>query len=163
MTQIQTAAVPTPGPLAAPERRTWLIASGAAGSAALVATAVPFVSSMAPSERARALGAAVEVDLSNLPPGGMKTVEWRGKPVWILRRTPENTAAELLPRPPAIDPSRILDCLGAMHPSGLRDFRAQGCVADGSRSGLAEWLLLSAPRIEVRFCRAGVQERAGAA
>ena len=92
MTQIQTAAVPTPGPLAAPERRTWLIASGAAGSAALVATAVPFVSSMAPSERARALGAAVEVDLSNLPPGGMKTVEWRGKPVWILRRTPEMLA-----------------------------------------------------------------------
>lgn len=144
-------------------RRRLVVATTVVGGAGLVASAVPFVASMAPSERARSAGAPVEADLSKLAPGQLGTVEWRGKPVWILRRTPENTAAELLPRPPAIDPSRILDCLGAMHPSGLRDFRAQGCVADGSRSGLAEWLLLSAPRIEVRFCRAGVQERAGAA
>jgi len=75
------------------ERRTWLLATGAAGGAAAVATAVPFVSSFAPSERARALGAAVEVDIGDIPPGGMKTVEWRGKPVWILRRTPEMLAA----------------------------------------------------------------------
>ena len=76
-----------------PERRTWLLATGAAGGAAAVATAVPFVSSFAPSERARALGAAVEVDISDIPPGSMKTVEWRGKPVWIMRRTPEMLAA----------------------------------------------------------------------
>ncbi len=76
-----------------PERRTWLLATGVAGGAAAVATAVPFVSSFAPSERARAMGAAVEVDISDIPPGGMKTVEWRGKPVWILRRTPEMLAA----------------------------------------------------------------------
>jgi ubiquinol-cytochrome c reductase iron-sulfur subunit len=54
-----------------------------------VATAVPFVSSFQPSERARAAGAPVEVDISDLKPGQKKTVEWRGKPVWILRRTPE--------------------------------------------------------------------------
>lgn len=76
-----------------PERRTWLLATGAAGGAAAVATAVPFVSSFAPSERARAMGAAVEVDISDIPPGGMKTVEWRGKPVWIMRRTPDMLAA----------------------------------------------------------------------
>ena len=76
-----------------PERRTWLLATGAAGGAAAVATAVPFVSSFAPSERARAMGAAVEVDISDIPPGSMKTVEWRGKPVWIMRRTPEMLAA----------------------------------------------------------------------
>jgi ubiquinol-cytochrome c reductase iron-sulfur subunit len=64
------------------------MAATAAGGVAAVATAVPFVSTFAPSERAKALGAAVTVDIGDLPPGGMKTVEWRGKPVWILRRTP---------------------------------------------------------------------------
>ncbi len=54
-----------------------------------IAAAVPFVSSFAPSERAKAAGAAVEVDISALKPGEMQTVEWRGKPVWILKRTPE--------------------------------------------------------------------------
>ncbi len=76
-----------------PERRTWLLATGAVGGAAAVATAVPFVSSFAPSERARAMGASVEVDIGDIAPGDMKTVEWRGKPVWIVRRTPEMLAA----------------------------------------------------------------------
>jgi ubiquinol-cytochrome c reductase iron-sulfur subunit len=75
------------------QRRTWLIATGAAGGAAAIATAVPFVASFAPSERAKALGAAVEVDISDLAPGSMKTVEWRGKPVWVVRRTAEMLAA----------------------------------------------------------------------
>jgi ubiquinol-cytochrome c reductase iron-sulfur subunit len=75
------------------ERRTWLIATGAAGGAAAIATAVPFVSSFAPSERAKALGAAVEVDISDLAAGSMKTVEWRGKPVWVVRRTAQMLAA----------------------------------------------------------------------
>jgi len=75
------------------ERRTWLLATGAAGAVATVATAVPFVSSFAPSERAKALGASVEVDIGDIAPGAMKTVEWRGKPVWIVRRTPEMIAA----------------------------------------------------------------------
>ena len=56
-------------------------------------TAVPFVSSFQPSERARAAGAAVEVDIGALKPGEKLTVEWRGKPVWILKRTPEQLAA----------------------------------------------------------------------
>ncbi|WP_341893058.1 ubiquinol-cytochrome c reductase iron-sulfur subunit [Variovorax sp. YR752] len=83
---------PTPG-ASDPERRTWLIATSVAGGVAAVATAVPFVSSFAPSERAKAMGAAVEVDIGDIPPGGMKTVEWRGKPVWIQRRTPQMLAA----------------------------------------------------------------------
>ncbi|WP_428419814.1 ubiquinol-cytochrome c reductase iron-sulfur subunit [Methylibium sp.] len=70
-------------------KRTWLIASSCAGVAGGVATAVPFVSTFQPSERARAAGAAVEADISALKPGEKMTVEWRGKPVWILRRTPE--------------------------------------------------------------------------
>jgi len=80
-------------------KRTWLIASGCAGVVGGVAAAVPFVSSFQPSERARAAGAPVEVDVSNLKPGEKVTVEWRGKPVWIVRRTPQQLA-EL----PKLDP-----------------------------------------------------------
>jgi ubiquinol-cytochrome c reductase iron-sulfur subunit len=70
-------------------KRTWLIATSCVGAAGGVATAVPFVSTFQPSERAKAAGAAVEADISDIKPGEKKTVEWRGKPVWILRRTPE--------------------------------------------------------------------------
>ena len=73
-------------------KRTWLIATGCAGAVGGVATAVPFVSSFQPSEKAKAAGAAVEVDISALKPGEKMTVEWRGKPVWIVRRTPEQVA-----------------------------------------------------------------------
>ncbi len=74
-------------------KRTWLIATGCAGAVGGVATAVPFVSTFSPSERAKAAGAAVEVDISTIKPGEKLTVEWRGKPVWIVRRTPEQLAA----------------------------------------------------------------------
>ena len=74
-------------------KRTWLIASGCAGAAGAAFTAVPFVASFQPSERAKAAGAPVEVDISALKPGEKMTVEWRGKPVWILRRTPEQIAS----------------------------------------------------------------------
>lgn len=70
-------------------KRTWLIASTCAGVVGGAATAVPFVSSFQPSERARAAGAAVEVDISGLKSGEKLTVEWRGKPVWVIKRTPE--------------------------------------------------------------------------
>ena len=73
-------------------KRTWLIASGCAGAVGGVATAVPFVSTFQPSEKAKAAGAAVEVDISELKPGERVTVEWRGKPVWIIKRTPEQLA-----------------------------------------------------------------------
>ena len=73
-------------------KRTWLIASGCAGASGGVATAIPFVSTFQPSERAKAAGAAVEVDISGIKPGEKLTVEWRGKPVWIVRRTPEQLA-----------------------------------------------------------------------
>jgi ubiquinol-cytochrome c reductase iron-sulfur subunit len=73
-------------------KRTWLIATGCAGAVGGVATAVPFVSTFQPSEKAKAAGAAVEADISALKPGEKMTVEWRGKPVWIVRRTPEQLA-----------------------------------------------------------------------
>ncbi|MBV2164042.1 ubiquinol-cytochrome c reductase iron-sulfur subunit [Comamonas nitrativorans] len=68
-------------------KRTWIITSACAGAVGGVAAAVPFVSTFQPSEKAKAAGAAVEVDISSLQPGEMKTVEWRGKPVWVVRRT----------------------------------------------------------------------------
>ncbi len=64
-------------------------ASGVAGGIATVAAGVPFVASMLPSERAKAAGAPVEADISKLAPGERMTVEWRGKPVWIVHRTDE--------------------------------------------------------------------------
>jgi ubiquinol-cytochrome c reductase iron-sulfur subunit len=70
------------------ERRAWLAGATATAGAGLAATAVPFVASLAPSERARALGAPVEVLLDDLGPGAIKTVEWRGRPVFVLRRSP---------------------------------------------------------------------------
>jgi len=73
-------------------KRTWIIASSCAGAVGAGFAAVPFVSSFQPSERARAAGAAVEADIGALQPGAKMTVEWRGKPVWILRRTPEQLA-----------------------------------------------------------------------
>lgn len=71
-----------------PQRRFWLAAASATGGAGLTAAAVPFVGSLAPSERARALGAAVEVDPRGIAPGELTTVEYRGRPVWVLHRTP---------------------------------------------------------------------------
>jgi len=75
-----------------PSKRTWIIASTCTGIVGAAVTAVPFVSTFQPSERAKAAGAAVEVDISAIKPGEKITVEWRGKPVWIVRRTPEQLA-----------------------------------------------------------------------
>jgi len=74
-------------------RRTWIAITCGAGAVGGVAVAVPFVSSFAPSERAKAAGAPVQADISGLRPGEKMTVEWRGKPVWIVRRTEEQVAA----------------------------------------------------------------------
>jgi ubiquinol-cytochrome c reductase iron-sulfur subunit len=74
-------------------KRTWMIASSCAGVVGAGFAATPFVSSFQPSERARAAGASVEVDISTLKEGEKITVEWRGKPVWIIRRTPAQMAA----------------------------------------------------------------------
>lgn len=66
--------------------------TAAASGAGAAAVAVPFVSSMLPSAKAEAAGAPVEVDISKLESGQLLTVEWRGKPVWIFRRSPEALA-----------------------------------------------------------------------
>jgi ubiquinol-cytochrome c reductase iron-sulfur subunit len=87
-----------------PGRRMWTAITCGAGAIGAGFAAVPFVASFLPSERARAAGAPVEVDISALRPGEKLTVEWRGKPVWIVKRTPDQLA--VLPKvvPQLADP-----------------------------------------------------------
>jgi ubiquinol-cytochrome c reductase iron-sulfur subunit len=89
------------------DRRTWIAITCGAGAVGGVATAIPFVSTFAPSERARAAGAPVEVDISGIAPGEKLTVEWRGKPVWIVRRTPEQLKALESTEPKVADPKSL--------------------------------------------------------
>lgn len=70
-------------------RRMLTVATSVVGGVGAATAAWPFLASLAPSERAKALGAPVEVDTSNLQPGQMTIVEWRGKPVWVVHRTQE--------------------------------------------------------------------------
>jgi ubiquinol-cytochrome c reductase iron-sulfur subunit len=114
-----------------PQRRIWLIATGVAGGAAAVATAVPFVSTLAPSERARAAGAPVEVDLSDIAPGGLKTVEWRGKPVWVMRRTPEMLATLEGLDEQLADPLSARDAMPAALRTPHRSIKPEFLVAIG--------------------------------
>ena len=71
------------------KRRRLVVATAAAGGLAGAVTLVPFVASMLPSERTKAAGGPIEVDISKLGPGDMMTVEWRSKPVWIINRSKE--------------------------------------------------------------------------
>jgi ubiquinol-cytochrome c reductase iron-sulfur subunit len=88
------------------DKRRFLVgASSVVGGIGAVAASVPFVMSMWPSERAKAAGAPVEVDISKLEAGQKIDIEWRGKVVWLIRRTPEMLAT--LPKldPRLADPS----------------------------------------------------------
>ena len=77
-----------------PDRRQFLTtAATITGGVGALATAVPFISTMTPSAKAKAIGAPVEVDISGLKPGERMTVQWQGKPVWILRRSKETISS----------------------------------------------------------------------
>lgn len=89
-------------------RRRFLLAStGVLGGVGALCALAPFVLSWMPSAKAQAAGSPVQVDLSHLEPGQQVTVEWRGKPVWVIRRTKEmlqqlNTDRALLRDPDSI-------------------------------------------------------------
>jgi len=68
-------------------RRFLTVATSVVGGVGVVGAAVPFIASWNPSARAKAAGADVEVDISKIEPGQMIRIEWRSKPVWIVRRT----------------------------------------------------------------------------
>ncbi len=88
-------------------RRTWIMTTCAAGAAGGAAVAFPFVSTFAPSEKAKAAGAPVEIDIGEVKPGEMKVGEWRGKPVWILRRTEAQMATLAKTEPQVADPKDL--------------------------------------------------------
>lgn len=67
-------------------RRFLTTAATVVGGAGVVASTIPFISTWMPSAKTKAVGAPVEVDISDIAPGGMKRVKWQGKPVWVLRR-----------------------------------------------------------------------------
>ena len=95
MTQasVKSSVVAPAGAIVDHQKRNWIVTTCAVGGAGVAAVAVPFVSTFQPSEKAKAAGAAVAVDISGPKPGEKLTVEWRGKPVWIIKRTPEQLAA----------------------------------------------------------------------
>ena len=90
-------------------RRNLLFVAAGAGACAGVAAAVPFAASMLPSERAKALGAPVEADISRMAPGDMQVLEWRGKPVWVIRRTKEMLDGIKKSDPLVADPKSEVD------------------------------------------------------
>ena len=112
-------------------RRRLLVATAAVGGVAGVAVAVPFVASMLPSERAKAAGAPVEVDISKLGPGQMMVVEWRGKPVWVMSRTKEQL--ESLPKLDGLlaDPNSEKDMQPPYAKNGTRSIKPEILVAVG--------------------------------
>jgi ubiquinol-cytochrome c reductase iron-sulfur subunit len=88
-------------------RRTAIGLTCAVGAVGGAAVAIPFVSSFAPSERAKAAGAPVEVDIAGMKPGELKRVEWRGKPVWVIRRTEEMLSTLEKTAPKVADPESV--------------------------------------------------------
>ena len=76
-------------PKSNPRRRFLALGAGALGGIGIVAAAIPFAASLEPSAKARAAGGPVEVSISKIEPAMQITVRWRGKPVWVLHRTPE--------------------------------------------------------------------------
>lgn len=86
------------------KRRLLLAATTVASGAAVGGAAVPFMASMLPSERAKAGGAPVEVDIAKLEAGQRLIAEWRGKPVWIVHRTKEMLAAARADTARVVDP-----------------------------------------------------------
>ena len=85
-------------------RRFLTTAASVVGGAGAVATTIPFISTLSPSAKTRAIGAPVEIDIGDLQPGQLKIEQWQGKPVWILRRRQE-----------------ALDALESISDSDLRD------------------------------------------
>ncbi|HTT13948.1 MAG TPA: ubiquinol-cytochrome c reductase iron-sulfur subunit [Burkholderiaceae bacterium] len=86
------------------QRRIALATTGALAGVGLVALACPFVASMAPSARARAEGGPIDLDISTLAEGEQRTVAWRGRPTWFMRRSEEMVRALERPNADLADP-----------------------------------------------------------
>jgi ubiquinol-cytochrome c reductase iron-sulfur subunit len=97
----------TPSASPDPSRRNAIAVTSAVGAVGAAACALPFVSTFQPSERAKAAGAPVEADIAGMAPGELRRVEWRGNPVWIVRRTPEMLESLKKVEPQLLDPNSL--------------------------------------------------------
>ncbi|SFP99927.1 ubiquinol-cytochrome c reductase iron-sulfur subunit [Nitrosomonas cryotolerans] len=112
-------------------RRFLVAATSVAGGVAGVAIATPFMLSMMPSERAKAAGAPVEVDISKLEPGMLLMVEWRGRVVWVLKRTPEMLATLKKVEDELADPNSEKDQQPEYARNETRSIKPEILVAEG--------------------------------
>ncbi|RJG03497.1 ubiquinol-cytochrome c reductase iron-sulfur subunit [Noviherbaspirillum sedimenti] len=113
-------------------RRKFLtVAATGVGGIGLAATAIPFIKSMSPSEAAKAAGAPVEVDMSRVEPGMLVTVEWRGKPVWVLHRTEQMLDVLGKHDDQLVDPQSIEPQQPAYAKNATRSIKPQYLVAVG--------------------------------
>ena len=85
-------------------RRALLGITSAVGGAGAVAAAAPFIAGMRPNRKTQAAGAPIAVEVGDMTPGQLRTITWRLKPVWLLRRSPEMTAALANPAGTLSDP-----------------------------------------------------------
>jgi ubiquinol-cytochrome c reductase iron-sulfur subunit len=112
-------------------RRFLIAATSIAGGIASIGVATPFVMSMLPSERAKAAGAPVEVDITKLEPGMLLLVEWRGKVVWILNRTPDMLATLKKVESELADPKSEKPQQPAYTKNDTRSIKPQYLVVEG--------------------------------
>jgi len=138
-------------------RRRLLTATTVVGGAGLVAAAYPFVDSMEPSERVKAFGGPVTADFSRLGPGALITVAWRGKPIWLMRRTPEMVAALRRPNPELADPKSRRSEQPASCDNPTRSLRPDLFVAIGvcTHLGCTPNLKLHDPALDARVHEPG--------
>jgi len=132
-------------------RRFLTAATSAVGVAGVAGVAVPFLGSWNPSEKAKAAGAPVRADISKLEPGQMVVIEWRGKPVYVLRRTPDQVAGLATLNDDLKDPSSeasaqpgYIEGDGRLPNSGLRSARQTWVATSGWAASFA---LATAPNL----------------
>lgn len=113
------------------KRKFLIAATSAVGGVAVVSVALPLVMSMMPSARARAAGAPVEVDIDKIEPGMLLTVEWRGKPVWIVHRTEEMLGLLARHEGQLIDPNSEMPQQPDYAKNATRSIKPQYLVAVG--------------------------------
>jgi ubiquinol-cytochrome c reductase iron-sulfur subunit len=112
-------------------RRVLVTATSLVGAIGAGYALVPFVASMNPSARARAAGAPVEADIGKLEPGALLRVKWRGKPVWVVHRTPEMIASLASNDPKLVDPTSTVPQQPPYCANATRSIKPEYLVAIG--------------------------------
>jgi ubiquinol-cytochrome c reductase iron-sulfur subunit len=112
-------------------RRVLVAATSVVGAVGAGFALVPFIAAMNPSAKARAAGAPVEADISQLEPGGMLRLKWRGKPVWVVNRTPEMLEALPTLDPQLVDPTSAVPQQPSYCQNATRSVKEQYFVVIG--------------------------------